>query len=70
MQKQPELCVKPVRTHHNNIKKRSKLHICSIKSDSFMIKYLRIYEMMCGCLKICLLLFLLVVGVLHQAFVF
>ena len=35
-----------------------------------MIKYLRISEMMCGFWKLCLLLFLLVVGVLHRAFVF
>ena len=34
-----------------------------------MIKYLRISEMMCGCLKLCLFLFVLVVGVLYRAFV-
>ena len=35
-----------------------------------MIKYLRISEMMCGCWKLCLFLFLLVVGVLYRVFVF
>ena len=45
-------------------------NICSIKSDSFMIKYLSISGMMCGCWKLCLLLFLLVVGVLYWAIVF
>ena len=35
-----------------------------------MVKYLRIFDTMCGCWKLCLSLFLLVVGVLYRAFVF